>query len=130
MTGKELVEKYPVATAAIMVTLHEELVESCKSVDIPEDFKQYVLEKGVSMENVTAVIDRNPRLLFDAFDKESIFCEIVCAVHSFGVKVYSKTDMVPYVDNIATRAEADRLAIETSFKILENQLLTTNTQEQ
>jgi hypothetical protein len=125
MTGEELLKKYPTATKAIIEFLTEELIESCKSTEIPEEYKAYVLERGIESSMVCAVIDRNPRLMFDALDAHGIFCEIACAVHSFGVKVYSKIEMHPYLENIPTRKEADRHAIELGFSILEKQLIVT-----
>jgi hypothetical protein len=125
MNGNEIVDKYPLATAVIIEWLFAEIVKSCEDPNIPEDFKQYVKHVGVSIDKVATIIDKNPRMMFDALDAQSIFCEIACAVHSFGVKVYSKTEMHPYFDNIPTRIEADRHAVELGFSILENQLTVT-----
>ena len=123
LTGLELLEKYPLAKKIVKDWFMKSMIESFKDEDVPEDFKQFMLEQGIEDDKVGKLIDVNVRILFDVFDENDIFINII--------KEDSTKFMWGYVDTtgnyiknglVKTRKEAEHAAIEKAFEILEAKL--------
>jgi hypothetical protein len=123
MTGLELLEKYPLAKKVVKDWFMESMLESFKDESVPEEFKQFMLEQGIEDDKVGKLIDVNVRILFDVFDENDIFINII--------KEDSTKFMWGYVDTtgnyiknglVKTRKEAEHAAIEKAFEILEAKL--------
>jgi hypothetical protein len=120
MSGLELLEKYPRAASVIRNWLVQRLVEALQNESIDEEFKQYMRDQGIDNDKVGAMIDANPRMLFDAFDEYEIF---------IGTNVTQKDAFHCTINNSLspggthyTRKEAELFAIDAAFDILENKL--------
>ena len=124
MTGAELLETYPKAAVAIKEFYYGKMIESLEEDnDIPQEFKDMVQAQQFDSEYVATFIDTNPRFLFDIFDDNKIYINVT-AFHS-GLFIYSITDDKPEVGSTETsntRKEAEKLAIEKAFKILNEKL--------
>jgi hypothetical protein len=123
LTGLELLEKYPLAKKIVKDWFMKSMIESFKDEDVPEEFKQFMLEQGIEDDKVGKLIDVNVRILFDVFDENDIFINII--------KEDSTKFMWGYVDTtgnyiknglVKTRKEAEHAAIEKAFEILEAKL--------
>jgi hypothetical protein len=123
MTGLELLEKYPLSKKVVKDWFMQSMLESFKDESVPEEFKQFMLEQGIEDDKVGKLIDVNVRILFDVFDENDIFINII--------KEDSTNFMWGYVDTtgnyiknglVKTRKEAEHAAIEKAFEILENKL--------
>jgi hypothetical protein len=123
LTGLELLEKYPLAKKVVKDWFMQSMLESFKDENVPEEFKQFMLEQGIEDDKVGKLIDVNVRILFDVFDENDIFINII--------KEDSTKFMWGYVDTtgnyiknglVKTRKEAEHAAIEKAFEILENKL--------
>jgi hypothetical protein len=123
MTGLELLEKYPLTAQIVKDWFMQSMLESFKDENVPEEFKQFMLEQGIEDDKVGKLIDVNVRILFDVFDENDIFINII--------KEDSTKFMWGYVDTtgnyiknglVKTRKEAEHAAIEKAFEILENKL--------
>jgi hypothetical protein len=123
MTGLELLEKYPLAKKVVKDWFMKTMLESFKDENVPEEFKQFMLEEGIEDDKVGKLIDVNVRILFDVFDENDIFINII--------KEDSTKFMWGYVDTtgnyiknglVKTRKEAEHAAIEKAFEILEAKL--------
>jgi hypothetical protein len=123
MTGLELLEKYPLAKNIVKDWFMRSMLESFKDENVPEEFKQFMLEQGIEDDKVGKLIDVNVRILFDVFDENDIFINII--------KEDSTKFMWGYVDTtgnyiknglVKTRKEAEHAAIEKAFEILEAKL--------
>ena len=119
MNGIELLQKYPLARKVVKDWFVKTMLESFKDETVPEEFKNYVLEQGVEDDKVAALIDVNPRVLFDVFDENNIVIEIL---------LYPSGEFTCKIGNQATtnswktRKEAELFAVEAAFEILENKL--------
>jgi hypothetical protein len=123
MTGLELLEKYPLSKKIVKDWFMQSMLESFKDENVPEEFKQFMLEQGIEDDKVGKLIDVNVRILFDVFDENDIFINII--------KEDSTKFMWGYVDTtgnyiknglVKTRKEAEHAAIEKAFEILETKL--------
>ena len=72
MTGLELLEKYPLAKNVVKDWFMRTMLESFKDENVPEEFKQFMLEQGIEDDKVGKLIDVNVRILFDVFDENDI----------------------------------------------------------
>ena len=61
MKTKELLASNPNVTKALHKWMFDKLTESFKDFDKDEAFKDYILAKGVSDDQVHSVVDLNPR---------------------------------------------------------------------
>jgi len=122
MTGEELLETYPKAAVAIKEFYYGKMIDSLQEDnDIPEEFKDMVKAQQFDSEYVATFIDTNPRFLFDIFDANNVFIQISidiennCFRWSFdGGRVES--------NDYTSRKEAETIAVEEAFKILNDKL--------
>jgi hypothetical protein len=117
-TGLELLEKYPLAAKVVKDWFMKSMLESFKDENVPEEFKQFMLEQGIEDDKVGKLIDVNVRILFDVFDENEIHIAITtppdwCWEISPG-----------HTENSVCRSrkEAEHAAIEAAFEILEKKL--------
>jgi len=122
MTGTELLETYPKAAVAIKEFYYGKMIDSLQEDnDIPEEFKDMVKAQQFDSEYVATFIDTNPRFLFDIFDANNVLIQISidiennCFRWSFdGGRVES--------NDYTSRKEAEAIAVEEAFKILNDKL--------
>jgi hypothetical protein len=119
MKGLKLLEKYPITAKVISDWFLEKMLESFKDDIAPEEFKQYMLEQGVDNDKVGVLIDANPRMLLDVFDKNDIVIEtFLYPSGEFTIKIGNQAT----TNSWKTRKEAELYAIEAAFEILEKKL--------
>lgn len=119
MVGIELLEKYPLASIVIKDYLMEVMLESFKDENIPEEFKEMMRKEGVENDKVAALIDANPRFLYDVFDNNEIVVEThLYPNNEFTIKIGNQAT----TNSWKTRKEADAFAVESAFELLENKL--------
>jgi hypothetical protein len=122
MTGLELLEKYPLTAQIVKDWFMRSMLESFKDEDVPEEFKQFMLEQGIEDDKVGKLIDVNVRILFDVFDENDIYINII---RNNGKFMWGWSDNEEHSikgELINTRKEAEHAAIEKAFEILENKL--------
>jgi hypothetical protein len=119
MNGIEVLEKYPMATEEVRAWFMEELLSSIKETTAPEDFKQYMLDKGVENEKLARLIELNPRMLFDVFDANGVIILIgIDDNEKFSWTIYGNS----FNKNFGSRRAAELESIEPAFKALETLL--------
>lgn len=115
-----LLTEYPKSTILIKQWFLNKMLESLKDPGITEDFKDSIkLDEVVNDEQIARVVDNSPRALFDIFDSYGIY-----------INIYRQDDYFTYniIDHphmsfpCKTRLEADKFAITTAFKFLEEKL--------
>jgi len=121
MTGLELMTKFPYAAEEIRQWFLNEMIESFEDEEVPEEFKQMMRDTGISVEHVAKLIDINPRVLFDVFDKNKIYVEITREIGAFGATVYS-SEPTNTISNFKDRKSAELSAIVFAFQALNLQL--------
>lgn len=120
MKAIELLEKYPLTTEVVRDWFIRKMVESVnEDNDVPEDFKKFMIEEGVSNDRLCMFIDANPRSLFDVFDENDLFIEIFMYPDvTFTCKIGDKAT----TNSWKTRKEAEMFAVEAAFEMLEKKL--------
>jgi len=124
MTGIELLEKYPLTAQIIRDWFMKSMLESFKDENVPEEFKQFMLEQGIENDKVSKLIDVNVRILFDVFDENEVFIFIQYMDVKDNVEffcTFRNVDTNP-VKLFKTRKEAEHAAIEKAFELLEEKL--------
>jgi hypothetical protein len=130
MEALKLLEKYPLSTEVVREWFINKMVESVKGDDtVPEDFKNYMLEQGIPNDKLCIFIDSSPRSLFDAFDENDIIIYFMIFSSPEGVRFSpaihtGNNEVKPNTigDQYKTRKEAELVAVEKAFEILEQQL--------
>lgn len=120
MKAIELLEKHPLSTELVRNWFMQKMIESVKGDnEVPEDFKNFMLEQGIENDKIAIMIDGNPRILFDVFDANDIIIE---------TSLYPNGEFTIKIGNQATtnswkeRRDAELFAIDAAFDILENKL--------
>ena len=119
MKAIELLQKNPESSKLICSYYLEIMLESLKDDNLPEDFKDHVREQGIDSDNISAIIDGNPRNLFDFFDEHKIFIEILRDQRTGQFQVVVDEE---FCNAYSIRKDADRYAVETAIEMLEEQL--------
>lgn len=123
MKGIELLEQNPESAKLICSYYLEIMIESLKHEGLPEDFKESIREEGIDNRNVGAIIDGNPRNLFDFFDSHNMYINVTSfSDGSFSYSVISDIATSGSSEIYKTRKEADRNAVEMAIKQLESSL--------
>ena len=120
MKGIELLEQNPESAKLICSYYLEIMIESLKHEGLPEDFKESIREEGIDNRNVGAIIDGNPRNLFDFFDSHNMYITVTCfSDGSFSYSIIADIGTSGTSEVYKTRKEADKNAVETAIKQLE-----------
>jgi hypothetical protein len=126
MTGLELLETYPRAAEVINEFYHSKMIESMDTPDVPDEFKEMLKQQEFDNEYVAKFIDANPRILFDVFDSNAVYIEILVdyskndAEFTYGVIDDDEMNTESTIYN--SRVEAEKVAIETAFQLLNDKL--------
>ena len=126
MKTNELLAKYPLATEVIRKSYFDKMIASVESAkDIPEEFKQSLMNEAITDESLIIFIDSMPRTLFDVFDDNNILIEIFRPLNEGSV--YPSNYFSYKIGNISpdikkTRKETELAAVAEAFKLLEEKI--------
>ena len=119
MNGLEILEKYPLSARIVRDWFMKSMLESFKDENVPEEFKQFMLEQGIEDDKVGKLIDVNVRILFDVFDENDIVIETLLYPNGeFTIKIGNEATTKSW----KTRKEAEHFGVEAAFEILETKL--------
>jgi hypothetical protein len=126
MKGLELLEAYPKAAEVINEFYHTKMIESMNTPDVSQEYKDLLKEQEFDNEYVAKFIDANPRILFDVFDSNAVYIEILVdltkddALFSYIIDgdVMGNVEAVLY----NSRIEAERVAVGKAFQLLNDKL--------
>jgi hypothetical protein len=122
MKGIELLEQNPNTAKLICSYYLEMMIESLKHEGLPEDFKESIREEGIDNSNVGAILDGNPRNLFDFFDKHGIFINISTTNNGKSYQCDVSRDLKGQSQGANTRKEADLKGVILAIEMLEEEL--------
>jgi len=123
MKGIELLEQNPESAKLICSYYLEVMLESLNDDSLPEDFKDHVRSQGMDNNNIAAILDGNPRNLFDFFDSHNMYITVTCfSDGSFSYSIIADIGTSGTSEVYKTRKEADRNAVEMAIKQLESSL--------
>ena len=122
MKAQELLNKHPLAAKVVKDWFLEMMMESMNTDSVPEEFKQAILEEGISDDRISTVIDVQPRTLFDVFDQHELSINIIRTPNR--TEEWEWEIMQASVENsiCKSRKEAEVFAIKAAFKELETKL--------
>jgi hypothetical protein len=127
MKGIDLLNKYTTSAEIIREWFLEKMIESLQTTDVPDDFKNMMKQTGIENDKLAIMIDSNPRMLFDVFDENDIYINIeaylgeLTLFDSFGYGILGQKLLIANME-YKTRKEAELVAIEAAFEILESNL--------
>ena len=123
MKAIELLETYPKAATVIKEFYYGKMINSLQEDnDIPQEFKDMVKAQQFDSEYVATFIDTNPRFLFDIFDANGVYIEITILIDTnprFMYHVNGEVNVEPFY---TSRKEAEAVAVEKAFEILNEKL--------
>lgn len=122
MKGKELLDANPKAASLIHDFYLNAMLTALDDQSLPDNFKEFTREKGLPIENIVAMMNTNPRQLFDVFDEQDIYISVYIKnskLYHYDVLHNEKT-----ISSTAdTRKQADQEAVETAVVMLEKKLI-------
>jgi hypothetical protein len=126
MQAQELLETYDKAGIVIKQFYLQHMLESLNDENLPENFKDFVREQGIDNDTVAVMLTASPRTFFDVFDNHKIYIEILIDLTKDNALFSYVIDgnMMDNVEGVLynSRIEAERVAIEKAFEILNDKL--------
>lgn len=75
MKTRDFLEKYPVAVG-IITKYYTNLMLETVTDDMPPNFKEYLEQRGFTLDELANLIDANPRSLLDVFDENDVHASL------------------------------------------------------
>jgi hypothetical protein len=124
MTGKEILDANQKAASFIHDFYLNAMLEALEDDKLPENFKQFAREQGLPIENIAAMMNANPRQLFDVFDEQDIYINIASNFNGTFIRslVVENTSVTSSIEKFNTRKEADFAAVKDAIIILDKKL--------
>jgi hypothetical protein len=123
MKAIELLEQNPESAKLICSYYLEVMLESLNDESLPEEFKDHVRSQAMDNNNIAAILDGNPRNLFDFFDDQSLFINIMTEKgKTFSYTIITDTVSVGNTSMSLTRKKTEKEAIITAIGMLETRL--------
>ncbi len=125
MKGIDLLTTYPNAAKVVKEWFMNQMIASMVSDNItPDEFKQAMIDEGISDERLGTLIDIQPRTFWELFDENEIF------IFSHYMDVKSNVGFfhtIKDIDNnpvtlFKTRKESENYIISGAFSALEEQI--------
>ena len=122
MKGLELLEQNPESAKLICSYYLEVMLESLNDESLPEEFKDHVRAQAMDNNNIAAILDGNPRNLFDFFDSHGMYINVTTFPDTllFTYSIMTEIATSGSSEVYKTRKEADRNAVEIVIKQLES----------
>jgi len=124
MKGIELLEQNPESAKLICSYYLEVMLQSLNDESLPEDFKDHVRAQAMDNRNIAAILDGNPRNLFDFFDHHNMYINVTTFPDTLFFTYSIMNEIATSGSNnvYRTRKEAESGAIEQAIKQLETRL--------
>lgn len=125
-----ILEDNPLATDVIRDWFMDKMAESFKDRDLPDNFKEFMREQGVTNDRLVKLIEVNPRVLFDVFDANGVIINVVYEEGRFSWEVIHAVEIPPYVQEqrcillCSSRRQAEKESVECAFTMLNDKLNT------
>jgi len=127
MKTLELLKEHPETTKLIQAWYLDKMLESFKDESVPDDFKEMMRATPIDEDKISKMIDGAPRLLFDFFDEHELYVEVLVNYKDkpsiFTYTVIADGDVVSQPTKYNSRKEAEYVAIEEAFKLLNDKIV-------
>jgi len=119
MKTHEFLETYP--NAVQIITKHYvKVMQDSMSDDLPDNFKDYIEQRGFSIDELSNLIDANPRALIDVFDENDVHAclemTFIDGKPQFGINI----DGAVSEEKFANRKEAEKEMVLECIAFLED----------
>tara|TARA_Y100000385_G_scaffold286839_1_gene349699 strand:+ start:664 stop:1035 length:372 start_codon:yes stop_codon:yes gene_type:complete len=121
MKTEKLLKQNPNVAKALHKWMFDKLTESFKDFNKDEAFKDYMLAKGVSDNQVQSIVENNPRACFDLLDSYNIVVTVKCEVEGWTNNYYPSEDDKTYDSRLACEKAGLELGILKLEKLLEDE---------
>jgi hypothetical protein len=126
MNAQELLETYGKAAGVVKSYYVEKFIESMVTENVPENYKEFARSEGIDNSTIAKMVESMPRALFDVFDSYELHIEIL-VMYSDKPSIFTYTvvegDLIhTQPTKYNSRIEAERVAIEEAFKLLDERL--------
>jgi hypothetical protein len=122
MKSKEILDANPKAASLIHDYYLNKMLDALEDDKLPENFKDFAREKGLPFENIVAMLEVNPRQLFDFFDDQGIFINISTTNNGKTYHCDVSQDLKGESQGGYTRKEADLKGVILAIEMLEKKL--------
>ena len=126
MKALDLLETYPRAAEEIAEFYRSKMIESLNTQDVPDEFKEMIKGQEFDNQYIATFIDANPRILFDVFDSNAVYIEILVDYTkpdpTFTYSVIDGDIVYSNPTQHNNRIEAEKTAVEQAFIILNDKL--------
>ena len=126
MIAQELFEKYPKAGKVVVEYFTKIFMDSLNNEDITDEFKEMAKTEVLNSEYIQDFIEGNPRGLFDVFDANNVYIEILVDYSKneaeFTYGVIDDDEMNTESTMYKSRIEAEKVAVDKAFQILNEKL--------
>ena len=123
MNALELLESYDKASLVVKQYYLDKLLESLKSEELPDYYKEFIKAQDFGNEDIAKMINSNPRNLFDVFDNHKIYINITSfSDGSFSYSIMGDVAAVGSSEMFKSRVEAEKKVIEEAFEMLNKKL--------
>lgn len=126
MNAQELLETYGKAAGVVKSYYLEKFIESMVTENVPENYKEFARSEGIDNNTIAKMVESMPRALFDVFDSYELHIEIL-VMYSDKPSIFTYTVVEGNLIHTQhtkynSRIEAERVAIEEAFKLLDERL--------
>ena len=125
MKAKQILEEHPKSALIVNQYYSKKLIESIESFNKDDDFKKFLIEKGVEPEQIEEIVENGSRILVDLFDDYKIYISIMYNKGKFKVDINGELIENTFLD----RKSAEHAAMIKSFTKLE-EILVANSEEE
>jgi hypothetical protein len=73
----EILNHYPIATEIAREWFIKKMKQNLDEDMVNEDFKEFMIRKGVPDDTLAIMLDQNPRTFFDVLDENNLIVEII-----------------------------------------------------
>ena len=127
MSGENLLKTYPNAAKVVKEWFMNQMIVSMASDNItPDEFKQAMIDEGISDERLGTLIDIQPRTFFDVMDLNNMVIRIIPIKEKDPVKFLCKVngfeDPYEFDAPYFNRKDAEKTGLETAFHLLEEHI--------
>lgn len=119
----ELLKTYPEAGKVVKDHFLSRMLEGLNDDNLPEDFKEHVKSMGMEDERIAKMVGSSPRALFDVFDENQIYINIIYDPNQHLFKYDVNGEMSNGLYAFRKAAELD--AIAEAFKLLNDRVCQT-----
>jgi hypothetical protein len=75
----KILNDYPIATEIVRDWFIKKMKQNLEEDMVADDFKEFMIRKGVPDDTLAIMLDQNPRAFFDVLDENNLIIEIIHA---------------------------------------------------